>query len=273
MDSAKYSEFSEIATRAIFESLSPNRRELGDYTKKAIFHASDVGFREIIDAIARGMGLSVICIGHHVGLVLRIQDDNSPFSPGLTWLGNRLSHAQHNKDELHCFAVLTLTALLSEAFPSSHAIGIEWSSPAQFNVEDILNSLHDLANETVNQTQNSKESDKNVPISLAKMVVESRIPKYPQVDKGRISALRSQQELIKSWIHLLEEHGLLIEEQGYQEEDVRWMATEKLKIYIGQASITPLAELLMTIEESTDEDIAIDLSDKAPQSELFDVLD
>ncbi|QLQ31379.1 MAG: hypothetical protein HZT40_06955 [Candidatus Thiothrix singaporensis] len=243
---------------------------------KSDFYANDTDFREIIDAIARGMGLSVIRIGHRVGIVLGVQDESSPFSPGLTWLGNRLSNTQqHNRDELHCFAVLTLTALLSEAFPNQHSTGLEWSSPAQFNAEDVLKNLHDLASEIVSQTNDPGTLDKNTFMSAARMICENRIPKYPQTETGRTSASRSQYDFIKSWIRLLEEHGLLIEEPGYKEEDIRWMATDRLKIYIGQAAIVPLVELLMNIEETgqdiaqTDADIDIRPDDKTTQNELF----
>jgi len=273
MDNATQTEFSEIATRAIFESLSPSRRQIGEYTQKAIFHAGDPDFRAVMDGIARGMGLKVNRVSRQVGVVLSVQDQNSPFSPRLSWLSSRLPNApQHHRDELHCFALLTLTALLCEAFPSEYSTGPEWSSPAQFNVEDVQKRLHELADEIVNRAGTTAEHDaKTQPLAAAQIVVENRLPRQPTNDGGRTTTYRSQQEMILSWIGLLEDYGLLVMEQGYLVEDQRWIATEKLKVHIGQVALAPLVELLGTMAEKIDAspDSETDTDEQPSAVELF----
>lgn len=254
MDESNRVLFTEIATGAILESMSSSDAyEPGECTKKAIFHADDQGFKEIVNAVARGMGLRVVGINNVVGIILMADDEQGLFVPGLTWLSAKLGAKNNeNRDEARCIVLMVLLALIAEAFPTAKSMEDGWDSAAQFTEGDVLEKLHKITEEVVESTGNRVNGNDCSKLAVAILVNQNRIPKYPQGEIIKTSVLRSQMDMVKGWIKLLEEQGLLVSDQGYQEDDIRWMATQKFKTYMGHAGAIALIDRVLALNGGID---------------------
>lgn len=242
--------YTEIAVTAIIDSMQPNPSEHSEAIKQAIHYYCKEEFRTIIHAAAKGFDQNIVDVGHRFGVVLIANSEHGPFAPGLSWISSKLLNSTaENRDELRCIAMMALVAILVEAFPTVQTTQLSWSSPAQFTVEEVLSRMHQLAAQVIAQANNEQtnQQDSNI-ITLASIIHESRLPKYPQEKSSKLSAIRSESEMITAWIRLLQEYGLLACDIGYQPGDERWMATEKLKVYIAKAGTHELVEQLLSIQ-------------------------
>ena len=249
MEYEKISEYSEVATRAILESLEPNRSEFGEYTRTAIQYAMDQKFKNVLQSVAKGMGLEVVAINQYEGIILLASDETSPFSAGLSWINKKLSlRTDEHAKNWQGVATMALISLLAEAFPEPQTMSMDWSSSAQFSSKDVLAKLHNVAKDLLTEKHSDEDPiNENIKI-VAQKIVQNEIPKYVFEIK-RNSVNRSQLEIIEKWISLMEEYGLLIKNPGYQDEDDLWMATKKLKRYLSTAGMISLIDKVKQIQE------------------------
>lgn len=248
-DHQTLSRYSSLATAAILESLS-NKPE-GALVPKVMQHLSDETFRVVIAGVAEGMGLRFMDCSYQNGMQLAVEDRQSLFAPNLTWLHRQLKLAgDEQAKEKRAVAPLALMAVLTCAFPNRTTLEMDWTHSSDFTVKEVLDELGQTAEQIITEA-GRREDDSLLPlVSVAKVIHQERLPRYPDNPNGRSSVTRSQKEMVEAWIKLLLNHRLIAEDRGLDESDLRYRPSGKLKFYLNRVGHINLLETVADLKRS-----------------------
>lgn len=242
----------EIATQAIMQSLG---YKLGDDTivEQAFDLSNDLEFNEIIKSVASAMNLRFIRV-HPVHGIELLSKDRGPFAPMLGWISKKLNDPNtNNVHERRLYAGLVLIAIMSEFAPTVDSLREGLTADYRVKVEDIVKGLKDIA---VGIIEGSKAENPDVTegyLSAARCIVDDRLQSINVEESNVTSALRSQNEMIRTWLRILEEYGYVATETDIR-GDVYYFASERLRNHLRATSIKHTVDFVLNMKPGHDSD-------------------